>query len=326
MGIPFQSGGRTPLHIAATKGCMEIVTLLLAAKADANAVDFDNNTPWLLACMNAQPEVAKLLLPLTRVALPTLTAPLESKSSVSNPDQSITSTPLVTAIVSTTTVSTTECKDKTPSPEWLAAKRKQDLECVKQRLARQMEPEGAFLEQHVMKKVWTAQECLTVLKAVQAAGEARGWTSDRHLAYATTDIPSSEIPAVDSWVRKAIAERVFPTMVLKYFGSDMTSRVKLRLRDLFFVKYEFGPGAQDSLAMHRDGSILSFNVLLNNASDFDGGGTYFEKFDKTVTIEQGDFVLHSGQLRHAGRAITRGVRFILVGFVDAFVDKPAKRN
>ena len=35
------------------------------------------------------------------------------------------------------------------------------------------------------------------------------------------------------------------------------------LRDLFFVKYEVANGGQRELALHRDGSRWSFNVLLN---------------------------------------------------------------
>ena len=74
--------------------------------------------------------------------------------------------------------------------------------------------------------------------------------------------------------------------------------------------------AQASLPLHRDGSLLSFNILLNNAAAFDGGGTYFELLDTTYRGQQGDAVIHSGRLRHAGAEVTRGERYVLVGFVD----------
>lgn len=197
--------------------------------------------------------------------------------------------------------------------------------------------------------------------------DVRGWRSDRHRAYNTTDIQACDVPDVEAFVRSTIEQRVFPEFARRYFGAVLAtgpqqpsqqhkqqtgaseskgggsgagvgdakqtsfgqsgssvtgsggsggSWVRMRFRDLFFVKYEAARGEQSGLDLHRDGSIVSFNILLNPRSEFDGGGTYFEAADRTCEIEQGDCLLHSGQLRHAGREVTRGVRFILVGFVD----------
>ena len=142
-------------------------------------------------------------------------------------------------------------------------------------------------------------------------GDANGWLSDRHRGYATTDIRSAKITTVDQWVRQTLQERLFPLLAEQHEFQLKT----FRFRDLFFVKYE--AAGQNSVGVHRDGSVLSFNILLNPASEFDGGGTWFDHTNMTHTIEQGDVLVHSGKLRHAGTAITRGKRFILVGFVDA---------
>ena len=83
------------------------------------------------------------------------------------------------------------------------------------------------------------------------------------------------------------------------------------------VAHSAKPGEQNSVGPHRDGSVLSFNILLNDSSEFDGGGTWFDHTSQTHHICQGDVLVHSGKLRHAGMPITRGERFILVGFVDA---------
>ena len=82
------------------------------------------------------------------------------------------------------------------------------------------------------------------------------------------------------------------------------------------MKYEAKPGCQRGVEIHRDGSILSFNVLLNSSGDFTGGGTYIEEDDKVYEIGQGDIFCHSGMLRHGGFPITSGMRVILVGFLD----------
>lgn len=101
-------------------------------------------------------------------------------------------------------------------------------------------------------------------------------------------------------------------------GSDSSNRAGTRfgfppsthsytLRDLFFVKYEVdGNGAQADLPLHQDGSLVSFNILLNPATEFEGGGTFFEATATTYLIEQGDALFHCGGLRHAAAAITSG--------------------
>lgn len=52
---------RTPLHLAAEKGRIEIIDLLLANNADVNARDHSGRTPLLLAIAARWPEVARTL-------------------------------------------------------------------------------------------------------------------------------------------------------------------------------------------------------------------------------------------------------------------------
>ena len=60
----------------------------------------------------------------------------------------------------------------------------------------------------------------------------------------------------------------------------------------FVVKYEVAPGTQASLGYHQDGdgnTMMSYNILLNPASEFSGGGTTFRLFQHTaISIEQGE--------------------------------------
>jgi hypothetical protein len=90
-----------------------------------------------------------------------------------------------------------------------------------------------------------------------------------------------------------------------------------RFQDLFFVKYGMGEGEQQSLAVHTDGSGFSFNILLNEPDDFLGGGTFFEQQNITVCPTRGEAIVHSGDVRHGGKAITSGERYILVGFIGS---------
>ncbi|RLN49441.1 hypothetical protein BBJ29_000099 [Phytophthora kernoviae] len=106
---------------------------------------------------------------------------------------------------------------------------------------------------------------------------------------------------------------LFPKIAKRY---QLPKTQRLLFRDLFFVKYEAREGERSELALHRDGSVLSFNMLLNSADDFIGGGTYFDATKRTVHITQGDVAVHSGKVLHAGAPVLTGQRQILVGFLD----------
>ena len=157
-----------------------------------------------------------------------------------------------------------------------------------------------------------------------------GWTESRHRAFATNDVPARSVTAVADWVHAALRARVLGALEARHATGPLS------FRDLFFVRYSHTAaasgvrGAQKGLEAHRDGSPISFNVLLNSADDFDGGGTFFEEDRdddapdaqtalprRTVRrIARGDCLVHSGKQRHGGVPVTRGERFLLVGFID----------
>ena len=108
-------------------------------------------------------------------------------------------------------------------------------------------------------------------------------------------------------------------------------------------RYEAGaPGVQDRLAPHRDGNLLSFSILLSEPSTFDGGGLRFHSLGPICPacggkpregcrlacvacggvgrlairgVGRGDLTTHCGKLLHEGYRVTRGRRYVVVGFV-----------
>lgn len=141
-----------------------------------------------------------------------------------------------------------------------------------------------------------------------------GWTQNRHGNYPTTDLPIVELPQTLDFFRVALVERIYP-LLRQQFGMFLPDGGKsLRVADGFVVKYD-AEGGQAELKPHRDGSVLSFNIALNPADEFDGGGTWFQSLDGAVKIDQGEVVSHSSSLLHGGHGITSGKRYIMVCFV-----------
>lgn len=160
-------------------------------------------------------------------------------------------------------------------------------------------------------------ECQFILDAIQIHVRNHGWSIDRHGAYATVDIPVSALPHdVHAFIVKRVQERVLYELANArgFLTTDLV------IIDLFIVLYEAQSEAkvsrQSGLELHTDGCLLSFNILLNHESDFEGGGTFIQKCQTVFQNKQGCALLHDAKLKHAGVPITQGRRLLLVGFVD----------
>lgn len=58
--------------------------------------------------------------------------------------------------------------------------------------------------------------------------------------------------------------------------------------------------------------------MLSKSSEYEGGGTYIRALKKTVRLEQGQVLVHPGELYHKGCDITSGVRALIVCFMDGY--------
>ncbi|CAE7484212.1 AKR2B [Symbiodinium natans] len=307
-----RESGYAALHYAAQYGMVRLARALLDAGAPMNSqtkdlilqnvvVQAGGQTPLHLAARSGEKEMAQLLM--------------ERRADASVRDADGFAAVEIARLRNRDSI----CEALGVSPalmdqEDLQKRAAQAKEDGRIRAAKQLDVPAHLRQVYTLKAVWSPTECDHVLGAVKAAVEkASGWTTDRHAAYATTDLPCSRIPEVDAWVRASLAERVFPQLAKRHGWGDGSGSC-LYFRDLFFVQYSVQ--GQAGLALHRDGSIISFNILLNDAGDFEGGGTYVEADDFAYQIQQGDCFVHSGKLRHGGQPVTRGERYIVVGFVD----------
>jgi hypothetical protein len=201
-------------------------------------------------------------------------------------------------------------------------------------------PDGSYpsaLHTIRVESVLTPEEagrCLTLAKAY--ATENGSWDqpdSARHQTYATCDFAIEKCETLDTYLETiGFDDRMWKRMSTLYNvdEDDMT------YLDFFCANYrardESHTRTMDRLIAHRDGSILSFTVLLTPLSEFEGGGTYFDALrdvepnEKQVDVlyqggvvrppRVGDCVLHSGKLLHGADVVTSGERTVLVGFID----------
>ena len=124
-----------------------------------------------------------------------------------------------------------------------------------------------------------------------------------------------DIPGVREWFNDALRDRIFPTLA-KLFPEVVSDPSRLCVQSAYLFKYT--PESGEKTDMHMDSSLLSFTILLNDPSEFKGGGTFFEALGDTgevILMNKGDITLRPAGLRHRGQPITKGKRYIIGGFV-----------
>lgn len=176
--------------------------------------------------------------------------------------------------------------------------------------------QGGYLLHQTKEPLFTVTECQSIIDEAERVASVMAWTTNRHGNFPTTDLPLVELPETLALLKVALVERVYP-LLRQQFDHVLPDAGNLRVVDGFVVKYD-ALGGQTELKPHRDGSVLSFNIALNPADDYEGGGTWFASLtenDGAVKIDQGHVVSHASALLHGGHGITSGRRYILVAFV-----------
>jgi len=177
--------------------------------------------------------------------------------------------------------------------------------------------------------VASADECAWVIATAEEHNAAKGGCANRQPRFAPAGTAANAVRAPDmlvadeprllEWLNRKCESVIMPAFE-EQFG---LAPHELWLYDTFLLKFSGTPGER-GLGVHvdDDGLGLSFNLLLSDPADFEGGGTHFvaNEFtnEETVYIPQrGQMLAHYGGLRHASVPCTGGLRYIMVGFARA---------
>eukprot|EP01050_Picozoa_sp_SAG11_P016504 SAG11_NODE_2258_length_3613_cov_1.480364_3_plen_306_part_00 len=114
-------------------------------------------------------------------------------------------------------------------------------------------------------------QCARIVAAAEAHAAAHGWTTRRHVAYPTHDLPSDVLGKVGPLLRQVVGAQLLPELA----GRFALEVEQLSIQDMFVAKYEAAPNGLRSLAEHEDGSEFSFVLALNAGEAYTGGGTEF---------------------------------------------------
>ena len=153
--------------------------------------------------------------------------------------------------------------------------------------------------------------CQALIDLADVHGSVHGWSTGRHKHFPTVDIAVDQdtSPEIYDKLRPSVVDAtILPTLAMHFGHFD--AKTELTIADMFVVKYEAATveaeaeaaetadrsvsasseratGGQDRLAFHRDGSLLSFSILLSDPADFDGGGLRFHSLGPLCEVCRG---------------------------------------
>jgi hypothetical protein len=165
--------------------------------------------------------------------------------------------------------------------------------------------------------ILTADECRNIICECETHYYGWGGSNER---YGTPSnrvgymLPLENLSFSYTFVNFELLPRLFPAISLAFSDSLTINPENLRLGGCRVVKYDAADGHVE-LGMHRDGLLVTANIALNDLDEYEGGGTIIEGLKNPIRLPMGNALLHPGDVKHGGNAITSGVRYALVCFI-----------
>ena len=164
--------------------------------------------------------------------------------------------------------------------------------------------------------ILTSEECLNIINECESHYYGWGSSNDR---YGTPSNRVGHMLSLENLsytytlVNFSLLPRLYPA-ISRAFARQHINPENLRLAGCRIVKYDAEDGHVE-LGMHRDGLLFTANIALNDVHEYKGGGTKIEGLEDPIRLPKGHVLIHPGDVRHGGEAITHGIRYVLVCFV-----------
>ena len=166
------------------------------------------------------------------------------------------------------------------------------------------------------KPLLSAQECNTIVSLANNFFQEKGdWSTLPSGRFQIAGSWIKDIPPLKEYFNRLLKNKLFPALA-QIFPHVVTDPSLLCIQSAYIFKYT--PESGEKTDMHMDGSLLSFTILLNDKTDFEGGGTFFEclgEKGEIIHMNKGDVTFRPAGLRHRGQPISSGERYVLGGFV-----------
>jgi len=172
--------------------------------------------------------------------------------------------------------------------------------------------EQRFLQRMIIPQIFTPDICEWFITETEEYTKSKGWITDRHSSYPTTDIEVKSIPCLFNFMLMSVIAEIHKHINATY----SISNTSINIADMFIVKYDLDN--QRSLTSHADNCCITASILLTDKADFSGCYVEYEDGIRYDYINRGDMIIHTHNHRHFVNPITSGLRYVLVLFLDVY--------
>jgi tetratricopeptide (TPR) repeat protein len=164
-------------------------------------------------------------------------------------------------------------------------------------------------------------ECRNVVRWAEQHFQGK-WPTQKSGDYDVAGCWIKDVPEVKKWFLRTVQRRLFP-LLAQAFPDFVESPEDLCVDQTYLFKYTAETGGRTGV--HTDAGCLSFTLALNDGSEYEGGGTWFEglqhdgdasesNYNNVLEMRCGQVAIRPGGVKHAGHAVRSGVRYVIGGF------------
>jgi tetratricopeptide (TPR) repeat protein len=164
-------------------------------------------------------------------------------------------------------------------------------------------------------------ECRHVVQWAEQHFQGK-WPTQKSGDYDVAGCWIKDVPAIKKWFLRTVQRRLFP-LLAQAFPDFVGSPEDLCVDQTYLFKYTAETGGRTGV--HTDAGCLSFTLALNDESEYEGGGTWFEGLqhngdssesstNNVLEMRCGQVAIRPGGVKHAGHAVRSGVRYVIGGF------------
>jgi len=162
--------------------------------------------------------------------------------------------------------------------------------------------------------LFSAEECQLVIDEANAHIAAGTAASGFTFADTCRNVDVSGLPGTLAFLNQQGLARVAALSGACFGETAIGDPQRLRLYRALVVHYDEAQGLTHQ-QVHRDHSLVTCVVTLNDRSEYTGGGTWMEDLGQALAPPRGHALLQASALRHAGHVIETGQRWVMVLFL-----------
>jgi len=150
-------------------------------------------------------------------------------------------------------------------------------------------------------------------------------TAGNHAAKVKNNLQLNREADISKKYARLISEKVLSNNLIKSFA------LPKKIHGIMFAKSRKGMGYGrhiDNSYMSSGRADLSFTIFLNNKDNYDGGELSIESInsEERFKLNAGEIIIYPSTYLHSVQEVTRGERFVCVGWIESYVKSIEERE